>query len=298
MNDGRAILTLPIAVIAIPSERIGYFNRKHADRLAQEIARDGQHDPIHVQNNDGGNWTLVAGLHRLRAVEAIGRDNIDAIQVADSSATPDDLARLELSENLDHQHRRPIERAIFMARLARIEEDRDHPGRVGESHQARGGRAKAASITMMEAGPGWRQRTADALDCSIPTLERYQRIYRNIVERLPEHHERINFHPLCNRFAAVNAIAQRESQSEREKIAAVLLDGTDWQSMDAVMSKAGVKTSTGVRATSKMMHEWSRSTPNERLAHVGFIGDEMTAIEARHVVSRLRKRGLLDIHQR
>ena len=93
----------------------------------------------------------------------------------------------------------------------------------------------------------WRERTAAAMDCEPKTVQRYQRIYRNIVEGLPNDAERINFHPLCGTFSGVNAIAKRESQAEREKIASVLFDGTAWPSMDAVLDAAGIKPSAGRR---------------------------------------------------
>lgn len=131
----RAILSLPIAEIEV-GERIGFFNIDHTARLSISMAAEGQHSPIHVKRNGNAakrKWKLVAGLHRLRGAEAIPWTRIDAVQVADASASASELRRLELSENVDHRHRRPIERAILMVAHGRLEEEIDHPGHVGET---------------------------------------------------------------------------------------------------------------------------------------------------------------------
>ncbi len=117
MTNCLVPMQLPIVAIAV-GERIGFFSATHAARLGESMAADGQHAPIQVRRNGNAAklpWTLVAGLHRLRGAELQGWAEIAAIQVADKSATPADLRRLELAENLNHMARRPIERAIMMA---------------------------------------------------------------------------------------------------------------------------------------------------------------------------------------
>lgn len=137
MSDA-CILTLPVTEIAI-GDRIGFYDAAHAAQIGASIAAEGQHDPIHVRRNGNAakqRWTLVAGLHRLRGTMLTGGEHVAAIQVADASAGADELRWLELSENLDHRQRRPIERAIMIAERARLEEARDHPGHVGEGRVA------------------------------------------------------------------------------------------------------------------------------------------------------------------
>lgn len=149
----RAILSLSIAEIEV-GERIGFFNIDHAARLGISIAAEGQHSPIHVKRNGNAakrKWKLVAGLHRLRGAEAIPWTHIDAVQVADASASASELRRLELSENVDHRHRRPIERSILMAAHGRLEEEIDHPGMVGESQQKRGARVRHSAAAIIAA---------------------------------------------------------------------------------------------------------------------------------------------------
>ena len=147
----RPILRLPTSAIAVPEKRIGFFDTGHAANLGALIAANGQHDPIHVKRNGNAAklpWTLIAGLHRLRGAEKAGLSEIDAIQVADASASADELRQLELSENLDHRQRRPIERAIFMVERARLEEAIDHPNGGEETPQERAARSDGMARMM------------------------------------------------------------------------------------------------------------------------------------------------------
>lgn len=300
MSDACAVLTLPIAAIAIPAKRIGYFDAKHAERLGEDMARDGQHDPIHVQSNGDDAWTLIAGLHRLRGLEGAGHNHVSAIVVADATASAADLARLELSENLDHRQRRPIERAVFMQARWRMEEELAHPGRAGEPSYERAARQRWHAEDTVSAA-GWQARAAKALDCDERTVRRYVSIYDNLVGVLPaDLVEAINFHPLCNSYSVVKAIASHPER-ERELLARTLVSRDDWKSLDAVFKAAGARLSTGRRpmtAFATFDTEWRRLDGKGRKAYVGHLADHLNAIEARHMVERLAARGLADIHRR
>lgn len=225
MSAAREVMSLQIAEIAI-GERVGFYHADHAARIGASIAAEGQHDPIHVRRNGNRaalSWTLVAGLHRLRGAEAIGRTEIDAIQVADASDDAAALLRLELSENLDHRQPRPIERSIFIAALARLEEAIDYPDSFGEASQVRAGKARqTASDTMSHAG-GWRERVAAAMGCTVRTIERYRAIHRTIVEPFPDLAEQLNAHPIGENLTALSNIASLPDIGlRRSKIMAIL----------------------------------------------------------------------------
>lgn len=307
----REVLSLPIASIAIPAKRIGYFDPQHAVGLGADMTGNGQHDPIHVKRNGNAAklpWTLVAGLHRLRGAEGIGWTEIAAIQVAEPSASDAELRRLELSENLDHRQRRPIERAIFMVERARLEEAVDHPGRVAEASQDRAARARwDASDTMSLAS--WRERTAAAMGCGVKTLERYQRIHKAIVEELPadawraEHPQAdelpqlLNFHPLGASFTAMDRLASLNPIA-RLSAAKAILARPDATSIEQVLVEAGIKMSTGRRLDPEklgavMMDTWMRMPLAGRRAHVEWLVENVTPGMAVEMVAGFKKRGLL-----
>ncbi len=300
MTNAPEILSLPIDCIAI-GERIGFFSASHAERIGESMLAHGQQSPIHVRRN--GNranapWTLVAGLHRLRAAEAIRLHEIKAIQVADEKTNADDLRRLELAENLSHKHRRPIERAIMMTEYGRLEEAIDHPDHVGETRQQRGGRMKnRASVTVTEAAD-WRQRTAEAFGCSLSLLEKHQRIYREIVEAMPDLAEALNDHPLGESLSAMSKLAALPlagNDTTRRLIAEKLISNDDWKSIGAVLIAAGINDSNGNRLDTRnhlavIDTTFQRLSVREKRAYLDALPDKITKHMAQQLVVKLMAR--------
>lgn len=275
MSEVRAVMLLPIAEIAV-GDRVGFFHPNHAARLGENMATDRQHDPIHVRRNGNRaaqDWTLVAGLHRLRGMEAAGRADIEAIQVADATSSAAELLRLELSENLDHRSPRPIERAIFIAARARMEEALDYPNSVGEPRADRAARARwDASITMIQASEprgaeasdldgharwnaaavtaaasNWQARAAAALGCSVPSLKRYLALQRALVEPLPELAQALNAHPLAENLTGLLRIASLKNVEARRRAIDVMIADPDIPNFDAVLVRAELHGSKGNR---------------------------------------------------
>jgi ParB family chromosome partitioning protein len=268
MNAARGVLSVPIAEIAI-GERIGFFHPDHAAGLGASMAKNGQHVPVQLRRNGNRGakpWSLVAGLHRIRGAELISWTRIDAIQVADASSDEATLLRLELSENLDHRAPLPIERAIFIATRARIEEAAEHGDFAGEAPHLRAAKARwarekpdreAAELSEENASAtvggriGWRERTAAAFGCSLRTFERHLALYRAVVEPHPrELIEQLNRHPLADSFANLFRIVQRQSPPARLRAIEVMLERPDLTTIDAVFVAAGFASSKGNRPAS------------------------------------------------
>jgi ParB family transcriptional regulator, chromosome partitioning protein len=295
VTNSRAILSLPIASIAI-GPRIGFFHAAHSARIGESMAEEGQHDPIHVQRNGDGAklpWTLIAGLHRLRGAIGNGWSEIAAIEVADASANDADLRRLELSENVDHLQRRPIERAIMMAEYARLEEAVDHPGKIGETKQSRGGRMKAAaSVTMTEAAD-WRTRTARAFTVSLSTLERHQRLYRDIYEALPDLAQALNDHPLGESLNQMIELA-KVPEDYRGKVAQIIIDDPEIESVTEAKVKADIRLSNGNRhdpkkSQARWKSDWIAMTSEEKRANFLDIAKNIPPAYVRQAIDILSK---------
>ncbi|WP_375685380.1 ParB/RepB/Spo0J family partition protein [Bartonella sp. TT110JLCBS] len=104
---------LALDVIVVP-ERIRPVDDEHAKALAQSMAREGLMNPItvrHTPNAKEGNYTLIAGAHRLRAAELLGYSDIDAVVV---QADKENAALLEVAENLFRNELSVIDRALFV----------------------------------------------------------------------------------------------------------------------------------------------------------------------------------------
>lgn len=299
MKADRAVQSLPIASIVI-GKRVGFYCAAHAAQLGADMAANGQHDPIHVKRNGNAAnlpWTLIAGLHRLRGAEHAGLGEVNAIEVAGPSATDADLRRLELSENLDHRQRRPIELAIMVDARAKLEEAIDYPGRVGETSQIRAARTRwdaseaDAGVTMTPAS--WRERTAAAFGCSKETIKRLQRIHRDIVEALPDLAEQLNFHVLGETLSAITELA-KVPEIDRRKAADMILSKSDWQNIKDALIAAKVRASNGNRVRdlgARVMNIWSEMSLHQQQAHVEWLADEMTPGMAVGLVARLRANG-------
>lgn len=269
------ILSVRIADIAI-GDRIGYFNAAHAERLAASMAAEGQRHPIQLKRNGnaaGMTWALVAGLHRVRGAKELKWTHINAIQVADGSATDAELRRLELAENIEHRHRRPIERSIMMHEHARLEEAVDHPENAGEASQSRAARARwHASATMADAC-GWRERTAAAFDISLRQFERHQRIYREICEALPDVAQELNDHPIGASLRDLERLASfpfGEQRNNRRIVIKHVLSRRDWKSLADALEDGGFKDSNGNRPDERFPDEvkffatWNKVPPQAR----------------------------------
>ncbi len=104
---------LALDVIVVP-ERIRPVDDEHAKALAQSMAREGLMNPItvrHTPNAKEGNYTLIAGAHRLCAAELLGYSDIDAVVV---QADKENAALLEVAENLFRNELSVIDRALFV----------------------------------------------------------------------------------------------------------------------------------------------------------------------------------------
>lgn len=60
-----------IASIHVPVKRIKTLDRARVDQIAGSILDHGQTTPIHVRA-DGERFVLIEGLHRLKAMKALG----------------------------------------------------------------------------------------------------------------------------------------------------------------------------------------------------------------------------------
>lgn len=66
--------------IYVPTARRGTLDDAKVQALAEDILEKGMQVPIQVRR-DKNRYVLVAGLHRLEAMRALGNDSIEALVV-------------------------------------------------------------------------------------------------------------------------------------------------------------------------------------------------------------------------
>lgn len=74
--------TVPVkhADIYVPARFKGTLDPAKVDDLAADILENGLKTPIHVRRGKD-RFVLVAGLHRIEALKALGEDSVDALIV-------------------------------------------------------------------------------------------------------------------------------------------------------------------------------------------------------------------------
>ena len=76
--------TVPIKLdeIYVPVKHAGTLDNAKVEELAEDILENGLREPIHVRRDDAKKrYVLVAGLHRLEAMRALGEEDIGALVV-------------------------------------------------------------------------------------------------------------------------------------------------------------------------------------------------------------------------
>ena len=172
------IKMLPIAKILVP-ERLRKVEEGHALAISASIVEHGLINPITVRATPRAEkpWTLVAGAHRLRAVELTDDHEIEAIVVAADAA---EGRMQEIVENLFRNELSALDRAIFVVTYREVWEEKH--GAI-----ARGRPGNSVNLTELlaeEGHNGFSAHVADRLGLSVSAIERAQKIGKSLVPEL------------------------------------------------------------------------------------------------------------------
>jgi ParB family chromosome partitioning protein len=104
-------------IIRNPQQPRTEFNPDSLAELAQSIETTGLIQPIIVEDNGDGTYTLVGGERRLRAHQLLGREIIEANVRARSNHGGRELLVMGLVENVQREDMNPIDEAEAYQRL-------------------------------------------------------------------------------------------------------------------------------------------------------------------------------------
>ncbi|MEZ5709687.1 MAG: ParB N-terminal domain-containing protein [Blastomonas sp.] len=257
LHERAEIMELPVEAIS-QGERIGFFWPEKAAALGALMARDGQSQPILVHAVRGGQWRLVAGLHRLEGARTAGLATIRAIEVSGSAA---ELRLIEASENMHRRDFGPIEKAMFIRALADVYEGQVSAQHEGLTQQQIAIRARwetdrnkvqlrdetkaeleaehtAATIAAVY---GWQPQVAQALGTAPRTLRDYLFIHRTIIAPFGDLAEALARTPLGGQRKAVMEIGAIASQAQRRNVIELIIKDIAVQSVAQAKIWAGVK---------------------------------------------------------
>lgn len=167
---------IPVDQIVVP-ERLRAVEEEHAIAIAQSIVEHGLINPVTVRSTPaakGGNWTLVAGAHRLRAFEINGEPEIETVVV---EGDKDEAQLIEITENLFRNDLSVMDRAVFVQTYRDVWErkyGKVEPGRPGN-------RVNLTLLLEDEAEKGgFTKHVADRMGVSREAYIRLNRIAQNL----------------------------------------------------------------------------------------------------------------------
>jgi ParB family chromosome partitioning protein len=206
---------LDLAAIEI-DDRLRPADPAEVEAIAASMAQVGQITPIRVRNGEGNRVILVAGLHRLRAAEALGWTAIKAERVNLAAAA----ARLvEIDENLIRHELTALDRAIFLAERKRIYEELHPQVRHGGDRRRK---VSSDQVAMFATCPSF---TADAMQ-KTGLGERSIQYAVRLAERLtPTIIAHLRASGVADNGAQLKQLVDIEDDTERLAVAAALAGG-------------------------------------------------------------------------
>lgn len=177
---------IDLALIDVPAGRARAFDPVWAEALAAIIGSQGLLNPVTLRA-DGARFRLVAGLHRLEAVRALGWD---AIPARLSQAETDDAARLEeVMENLGRFDLVALDRCQHLWELKQVWE-RMYPHTAHGKAPKPKGEEKSQSLALSSEVPvfGFAKSTAEKIGLSPASIKAavtiWTRLYPPLRRRL------------------------------------------------------------------------------------------------------------------
>ncbi len=119
----RRSLPTPLDMIEI-EDRLRAVDQTAVEHMADSMQHLGQLYPIQIRTIEPGRFRLIAGAHRIAAAVRLGWTHIEAFLVDDLEE--EEVALLEIDENLFRAELKPLDRCRFLAKRKEIYE-RLHP---------------------------------------------------------------------------------------------------------------------------------------------------------------------------
>ena len=270
----RHSMGVPIADIAIEG-RLRSVDPAAAEHLAKSMDRQGQLVPIHVRTLEEGGFKLAAGAHRIAAAELLGWTEIEAFIIDD---LPDDeLALIEIDENLYRAELIPAHKSLFFARRKEVYERLYPESRHGgdrKSLEYKENRewpnrplAQDAQDSSETRAPSFVDDTAASTPWSPRTVRRYTRIG----ERLdPDLLEALASTPIGHRTGDLERIADMDPE-DQQNLLARLQSAEGPPKTLAALQKDPETASPRPGNVDRLKRLWTKSSEDERTEFRGWL---------------------------
>ncbi|SBW14705.1 hypothetical protein BR10RB9215_C11543 [Brucella sp. 10RB9215] len=257
---------IAIADIVV-SDRLRAVEEDHAQAIALSITEHGLLNPVTVRftpNAKGGKYTLIAGAHRLRAVEINGDDEIDALIV---EADKTEAALQEITENLFRNELSVIDRAAFVKSYRELWEEKH--GAINPL----GGRPKnSENISQLFGGVSFSEHVADRLGVSKRSIEFLNKIAQHLH---PDVRDAVRGTDIADNQSALLKLAKLEPAMQRRAAIAFREEGDIKRALQLIDdTPRAVAPDRQAVIFSTFVKLWDDASPETQariLAHIGAV---------------------------
>ncbi|WP_455270333.1 ParB N-terminal domain-containing protein [Rhizobium herbae] len=245
---------IPINQITIP-ERLRAVEEDQALVIAQSIVEHGLINPITVRRTNAakeGNYTLVAGAHRIRAYAINGDErDIDAM-IVDADKAEGQL--VEITENLFRNELSAIDRATFVASYRQIWEQKYGKIEAGRP----GNRSNIVQLIAEEAVGSFAQHVADRMGISKSALKYLNQISQKLH---PDVRDAVRGTPVADNQSALLKLAKLEPKKQRQAAVALRAEAGDLKRALAAIDDTprALKEHPQKIIQSRLLDTWSRA---------------------------------------
>ncbi|PJK29304.1 ParB/RepB/Spo0J family partition protein [Minwuia thermotolerans] len=263
---GLVLKRIPVADILV-GRRIRPVDRRALGPLKADIEVHGLRNPIEVGQEEGGRWRLVAGLHRLTAVQELGHEEIDVLVCEDDANA---RRERELMENLCRIELSALERCQFLHQLKCLFQER--------THARHGGDRRSDHATNVPRLADWYRSVALRASCSARTVQRQALIGHDLDELAAD---RLRGTPFEDSQRELESLSRLEPRKQQR--VALLLTAEDEAARAASVADALAKVDGETEApeaktpTSRMWNLWNRASADERRAFVAELDEDELA---------------------
>lgn len=258
------IKSLPLDKIMVP-ERLRLVEEDHALAIQASIVEHGLINPITVRATPAAArpYTLVAGAHRLRAIELLDEGEIEAIIV---KADADEAVLVEITENLFRNELSALDRAMFVMSYREVWERKY--GKIGA------GRPNSANLAQLmedEAEQGFAVHVADRLGLSKRAIYRAQELATKLA---PDLRLRLRGTAEADNQSLLLKLAKMEPQRQKLVATAYAEHQDIKQAIDLTDTNAKAKTVQTAQdeLLDRLVSTWERADENTRAAFLKHIG--------------------------
>tara|TARA_R110002020_G_scaffold47651_1_gene135548 strand:- start:7323 stop:8162 length:840 start_codon:yes stop_codon:yes gene_type:complete len=265
---------IPLADILVP-ERLRAVDEDHALAIQASIVEHGLLNPVTVRQTPNGErgYTLVAGAHRLRAIELLDEQEIDAIVV---KAGANEAVLIEIEENLFRNDLSVMDRAVFVQTYRDVWEKTRGEIRPGKNNLpnrdnlSQLGNSPVDTIAK-EAASGFSEACADRLGVSPKAIMRLNRIAQNLPREL---RQQISGTPIADNQSQLLKLAKLEPSKRAKAHIAIRESKGDFKAAMDLLEPPAKKPDPELQILSRLIDSWERAKPATRkkfLAHADLV---------------------------